>query len=157
MPFLILFLIIPIIEVYGFVSVGKAIGTLETLLLCIATGILGVFLVRTQGMKTLMNAQNNLRTGKMPLKEVFDGFCIVVAGAFLVTPGFFTDIIGFLLLFSPFRSFLQDFASKNGLYTAKTTQKTSYSRQNANNDVIDGDYERMDKTSESLDHENKND
>ena len=98
MPFIILFIIIPLVEIYFFLLVGDAVGILQTLLLCVLTAIIGGFLVKKQGLETLFNAQKNLQGGTLPMKEIFDGFCLVVAGALLMTPGFFTDIVGFSLL-----------------------------------------------------------
>jgi UPF0716 protein FxsA len=103
-----------------------------------------------------MKAQNNLRTGKMPLNEIFTGFCIVIAGALLLTPGFVTDITGFLLLFPPFRAFLRQFLTKNTdfkVYGAQNQQKT---HENYGEDgIIEGNYEKVDKDQPSLDKHDK--
>ncbi len=139
-------------EVYVFMTVGNIVGVLPTLLLCFITAMIGGFLVRLQGLGTLMKAQNNLRTGKIPLNEIFNGFCIVIAGALLITPGFVTDFVGFLLLIPVFRVFLQRFLSKNTKYTVNTAQ---YEQNNPNNDVIEGNYERVEKTVPPLDSTSK--
>jgi len=160
MPFLIIFFIIPMAEVYAFMTVGGEIGVLKTLLLCVATAILGGFLVRLQGLETLMKAQNNLRTGKMPINEIFSGFCIVIAGALLLTPGFVTDISGFLLLFPPFRAVLQSFLSKNvnfNVHTGQNRQNHPGNSHNSDDGVIEGVYEQVEKDNPALDKQSKPD
>lgn len=116
--------------------------------------MIGGFLVRRQGLGTLLRAQSNLKTGKMPINDIFNGFCIVIAGALLLTPGFVTDTIGFLLLFPPFRVFLQHFLSKNTHFTVKSAQ---YSSKNTDNGIIDGDYERVEKDAPPLEQSPKED
>lgn len=154
MRFIIIFLIIPLAEVFAFLNVGKEIGILNTLLLCVLTAVVGGFLVRLQGLEMLIKAQASLIGGKMPLNEIFSGFCIVVSGALLLTPGFVTDILGFLLLFPPFRSILKDFLSKNTNFNAKSYQ---YRPNNDNDDTIEGQYERVDKNNPAIDSDNKAD
>lgn len=102
----IIFLVIPLIEISLFVTIGEEIGLFTTLLLCVLTAILGASFLRQQGLKTLLSAQEHLSRGSVPLQEIFDGFCLAIAGATLITPGFFTDLIGFTLLFPPARHYL---------------------------------------------------
>jgi len=154
MPFFIIFFIIPFAEIYAFITVGDEIGVFKTLMLCVVTAILGGFLVRLQGLETLIKAQNNLRTGKMPLNEIFTGFCIVIAGALLLTPGFLTDIIGFLLLFPPFRAVLKSFLSKNAHFSVHGVQNNP---QKSDDGVIEGDYEEVEKAKPALDNTPKAD
>lgn len=125
MPFLILFVLIPIAEVYTFINVGEEIGILKTLALCVLTALIGGYVVRQQGLGTLLKAQNNLRTGSLPLKELFDGFCIVIAGALLLTPGFVTDTLGFILLVPFLRSIIQNLLSKYGNFNVHKQQQPS--------------------------------
>lgn len=139
MPFFIIFLIIPLIEIALFIGVGDEIGLLKTLLLCVLTAFIGGMLVRHQGLQTLFKAQNNLRTGAIPLTEIFDGFCIVIAGALLLTPGFFTDIIGFSLLVPQFRHIARGFLGKTTHF-----QQTKPHGTKSNGNVIEGDYETLD-------------
>ena len=160
MPFLIIFFIISLLEVYAFTTVGSEIGVLNTLLLCIATAILGGYVVRRQGLEALMKVQNSLRTGKMPVNEIFNGFFIVIAGVLLVTPGFITDILGFSLLFPPFRSILRSFLSKNVNFNVHAGQTGQNHPRNNNNDdsgVIEGVYEQVEKDNPALDKQSKPD
>lgn len=102
----ILFLVIPLIEISLFIAVGDEIGILSTLLLCVLTAVIGASLLRQQGLKTLFTAQKQMDEGVLPLREIFDGFCLAIAGATLITPGFFTDFIGFMLLLPLIRDLL---------------------------------------------------
>lgn len=88
----------PLVEIAVLIEVGTVIGTLETVLVIVATAILGAFLLRGQGLAVLSRAQASLGRGEMPVTEVFEGLFLVIAGALLLTPGFVTDIIGFVLL-----------------------------------------------------------
>lgn len=135
-------------------TVGGEIGVLPTLLLCVLTAIIGGGLVRFQGVETLIKAQTSLRTGKMPLDEIFTGFCIVIAGALLLTPGFITDTAGFLLLFPPFRVFLKKFLSKSSHFNLKTGSNRSKTTESV---IIEGEYERVEKTRPPLDKQTKDD
>ena len=99
----ILFLTVPLIEIVGFIQIGGLIGLWPTLGVVILTAIAGSFLLRYQGMSTLFQAQSKLNQGALPLDEVIDGLCLALAGALLLTPGFFTDFFGFLLFIPWFR------------------------------------------------------
>ncbi len=143
MPFLILFFLLSFIEVYLFAVFGAKIGVLNTLVLCFVTAILGGFLVRLQGLATLMKAQTNLRHGKMPINELFDGFCIIIAGFTLITPGFMTDIVGFLLLVPPFRLVLKSFLLKKTKFKEFSTQNAPSNENNSVEGVIEGEYENV--------------
>lgn len=144
MPFLIIFVLIPLAEVYAFITVGEEIGVLKTLLLCVLTAVIGGLLVRHQGLETLMKGRASLTHGQMPMDALFDGICIIIAGALLLTPGFVTDSIGFSLLIPPFRRFMRDIIVRYNLVkTEKYTVKKTYTQQN--NDIIEGNYEKIDE------------
>ena len=93
-----LFIGVPILEISVFISVGEEIGLNWTLAIVILTAVTGTWMMKRQGLKTLFRLQSQLNQGQLPLREVFDGFCLLLAGAFLLTPGFVTDGVGFLLL-----------------------------------------------------------
>lgn len=152
MPFLIIFVLIPLAEVYAFISVGEEIGVLKTLLLCVLTAVIGGFLVRQQGLETLFKAQKNLQSGHLPLDALFDGFCIVIAGALLLTPGFVTDTIGFLLLIPPFRLILRQLLTKYGKFKVHTASSHSSPSQDG---VIEGEYEHVNEEKEALEQNDK--
>ncbi len=95
---LLLFIIIPLVELYFILVVGGAIGAFWTVLLVIMTAVVGVNLLRVQGMSTLTRAQKNMEKGQIPAMEMMEGIALAVAGVLLITPGFITDSIGFLCL-----------------------------------------------------------
>ena len=85
-------------------KIGKVIGLEITILIIIITAIIGAKLTKVQGAKAIKNARSEIKGGKLPHKEVMDGIMIIIAGAFLLTPGFVTDIVGFSLLLPTLRS-----------------------------------------------------
>ena len=99
-------MLVPIIEIIGFIQVGSLIGIWATLAIVILTAIIGSLLLRYQGMTVLFKAQEDLRRGALPVEHMVTGMFLAFAGALLLTPGFFTDIFGLLLFLPPFRSFL---------------------------------------------------
>ena len=104
--FFILFLVIPIIEIFFLIKVGEVIGALPTIILVVLTAVIGAGLLRQQGLSTLARFQQNLSTGKIPAQEMVEGILLAVGGALLMTPGFVTDTMGFLCLLPFSRKFL---------------------------------------------------
>jgi UPF0716 protein FxsA len=93
-----LFIIVPIIEISLFIQIGGKIGGFNTLALVIVTAALGAFCVKREGIATLQSAQQKLQQNQMPAKELIAGAGLLVAGVLLITPGFMTDLFGFLLI-----------------------------------------------------------
>ncbi|MFV2030977.1 MAG: FxsA family protein, partial [Gammaproteobacteria bacterium] len=124
--FTLIFLIVPIVEVYLLIQVGQVIGALWTVFLVVLTAVIGIRLLRIQGLSTLMRAQQKMQAGQAPASEMLEGVGLVLAGAFLLTPGFFTDAVGFLLLFPPSRIWLvKKFISNmaiSGRFTSQSGQ-----------------------------------
>lgn len=98
------FILVPIIEIAIFIEVGGAIGLWNTLAVVVLTAVVGTWMLRAQGMRTLRSAQDSLARQVFPVSEVFDGLCLLVGGALLLTPGFLTDGLGFLLFLPPVRA-----------------------------------------------------
>ena len=98
-----LFLVVPLLEIYLLIEVGSAIGAMMTIFLVVFTAMLGAVLVRAQGFSTLTRVQSQVNDGQVPALEIMEGVCLFVAGALLLTPGFFTDAVGFILLTPPLR------------------------------------------------------
>lgn len=96
--FFLLFILVPAVEIALFIKIGGMIGVLSTLLLIVMTALLGAGLLRYQGLMTLSRVQEHLQQGRMPAVELVEGMILLICGAFLLTPGFFTDTIGFLML-----------------------------------------------------------
>ncbi|MGI9437017.1 MAG: FxsA family protein [Geminicoccaceae bacterium] len=103
---MIAFIVMPLVEIAVLLKVGDWIGLWPTLGLIILTAIVGTWMLRRQGFAVLSRAQEQLQRGAVPLAEVFEGFCLVIAGALLLTPGFVTDVIGGSLLVPLVRSWL---------------------------------------------------
>jgi UPF0716 protein FxsA len=106
---LLLFIALPIAEIYVIVKVGEAIGILPTLALLLVDGFLGAALARSQGAAAWRRFNEALAAGRVPGREVFDGAMVIVGGAFLLAPGFITDVIGLGLLLPPSRAALRGF------------------------------------------------
>ena len=94
----ILFITIPICEIFIFLEAGNLIGPLPTLATVILTGIAGAYLARTQGLELVAKVQKSLNHGELPSDELLDGLFILAGGLMLLTPGFLTDLIGFVCL-----------------------------------------------------------
>ena len=100
------FIIIPIIEISIFITIGSNIGILNTIAIILVTALIGIFLVRRRGLSLLFNAQNNLSQGIMPTEEIKGGIFLLISGLLLITPGFFTDCIGFAMFLRPVQNFV---------------------------------------------------
>lgn len=101
MPFLIMFIIfvlIPVVELSVLIRVGEVLGSWNTVALVILTAVVGVSLVRSQGLSTLMSVQKKLAAGEAPGQEIVEGMMLAMAGILLLIPGFVTDLIGLILL-----------------------------------------------------------
>ena len=95
---LLLFILIPLLEIWLFILLGGFIGVYPTLFIILLTAILGTFLVKTQGINVLKEIQSKFNELENPTEPIVHGAMILFAGALLLTPGFFTDTVGFLLL-----------------------------------------------------------
>jgi UPF0716 protein FxsA len=102
-----LFILVPLAELYVILKVGDAIGAVWTILLLAADSVLGSVLLRTQGRSVWRRFNTALADGKMPHREVIDGVLVVFGGAFLITPGFITDVVGLVLLIPPTRAIVR--------------------------------------------------
>ena len=101
-----LFITIPLLELYVLIEVGSGIGGFATIALCLLTAAIGGFLIRMQGLSTLIDAQRRMAHGELPADHGFHGLLLALAGLLLFTPGFITDTLGFLLLVPPLRQWL---------------------------------------------------
>ena len=101
-----LFVAVPLLELYILIHVGGLIGILPTIGICILTAVLGASLLRYQGLQTIARVQAKLSQGEIPATDMLEGVILLLCGFLLLTPGFFTDVIGFLCLVPPFRTFM---------------------------------------------------
>jgi UPF0716 protein FxsA len=100
---LLLFILVPVVELALLIEIGSRVGTVPTLVLVLVTGFAGAFLARRQGLGALNDARSQMRRGELPTGPLMDGVLILIAAAFLVTPGVLTDVLGFLLLIGAVR------------------------------------------------------
>jgi UPF0716 protein FxsA len=109
---LILFIAIPVVELYILIEVGKKIGSLTTIGIIILTGILGTYLIKSQGFMILRKIQNDLNEGIVPGDSLIQGAIILLGGVLLLTPGFITDITGFIFLIPAGRKIVKKYLLK---------------------------------------------
>jgi len=134
---LLAFIIIPILEIYLLIKVGSIIGGVATILLVILTAIIGTYLLRSQGLATLQKVQTTLQQGQIPAEALLEGIFIIFGGALLLTPGFFTDAVGFICLIPILRQYLVS-------WLRKRIQLTPSSSSSKSPFTIEGDYRRDD-------------
>ena len=130
---IILILGIPLLEIYLFIKVGSQVGALNTILLILATAVVGIWYARYEGFNTLRSGMSQLVKNELPLYEIVSGAAIAVAAFLLILPGFATDIIGILLVFPVTRKII---LSK---YSKKNTSKKKDNDKEKN--YIEGEYE----------------
>ena len=109
---LLLFILVPLAELYLFMTLGAQLGFPSTIAIIIITAIIGATLTKSQGRLAMAKFQQATSEGRMPHKEALDGLMILLAGAVLLTPGFLTDAIGFLLLIPPIRAVVRNSLAK---------------------------------------------
>ncbi|WP_372837101.1 FxsA family protein [Puniceibacterium confluentis] len=142
------FLAVPIIEIALFIQVGGLIGLWPTLAIVVLTAVLGTYLVRSQGVQALNNVRRSFSDLNDPTEPLAHGAMILVAGVLLLTPGFFTDAVGFALLTPPVRAAVFNYLRKNikvqrfEMGRGPGPQRPQgHRRPGGRGDVIDGDYE----------------
>ena len=145
MPLLLLFIAVPILEIALFIQVGGLIGLWPTLGIVVVTAILGTWLVRSQGMKVLAELQSRFNELRDPTEPIAHGAMILFSGALLLTPGFFTDAVGFLLLVPGFRTAAFAWLRKRIKVQSFTMggAQPGGPRRSAGDDVVDGTYHEV--------------
>ena len=103
----VLFIVVPIAELYVLIQIGQAIGVLPTIALLIADSVLGAALMRAQGRAAWLRFNTALAEGRVPGREVMDGALVIFGGALLLTPGFLSDFLGLILLLPPTRALVR--------------------------------------------------
>jgi len=141
------FLLVPLIEIGLFIQVGGFIGLWPTLLIVVLTAILGTSLVRSQGAMALGNVQRSFSDLQDPTEPLAHGAMILFSGALLLTPGFFTDAVGFALLMPPVRSAVFRYLrSKVKVQSFEMRQET---RAYSQSDTIEGEFSEVDPSKRS--------
>lgn len=139
-----LFILIPLLEIYLLIKVGGAIGALPTVLLVIFTAVLGAVLLRTQGLFTYARVQASLARGELPTVAMLEGVVLLVSGAMLLTPGFFTDAIGFLGLVPPLRQWLILKMLERGVIQTMGPRSHPPHGPQSGHRTLEGEYDRED-------------
>jgi UPF0716 protein FxsA len=135
----VLFLLLPLAELWVIVSVADGIGIGYTIVLLLAISVAGAWLVKAQGFGALRRIQQTLNRGSMPTSELADGALIVLAGALLLTPGFITDTVGFLLLIPPSRAIVRKALISRYRSRLRIVTTTPGSGRRSGADVVDVD------------------
>lgn len=138
------FLIVPLIEVWLLVTVGAFIGAGWTIFLVVLTAVIGAALVRAQGVSTLARSQELLRQGELPAVELLGGVALLIAGALLLTPGFFTDTLGFLLLVPPLRRRIIQSWVLRGLNQRLSRSSAAPAGGRDEGHTLEGEFRRLD-------------
>jgi UPF0716 protein FxsA len=108
----VIFILVPIAEIYVIIQVGEAIGIVPTIVLLLADAVIGSMLLRHQGRAAWIRFNRALAEGRLPHKEVFDGVLVIMGGALLLTPGFLTDIVGLIFLIPPTRALIRAMSAR---------------------------------------------
>ena len=138
---LLFFLIVPFVEIYLLLKIGSVVGVAPTVALVVFTAVLGAWMLRQQGFATLQRFKNSLDRGVIPAQEMIEGPILLVGGALLLTPGFFTDIVGFACLIPATRGKIAAFIIEKYMLTSEAqAQRKSPSDGN----VIEGEFRKDD-------------
>ncbi len=137
--FFLIFLGLPAFEIFLMIKIGSKIGAMNTIALIFLTAIVGVYYARIQGIQALRTGLINLYQNKVPVYELLSGASIALAALLLIIPGFFTDLVGFLLLI-PF--------TRTALFKVALRDKTKFHKKKNNENIIDG--EIIDKKKDEL-------
>ncbi len=140
MPLLFLtFLLVPLLEIYLLIEIGSLIGAAWTVVGVVGTAALGAALVRRQGLAALARFRSATEAGELPALTIMEGLALLVAGALLLTPGFFTDAVGFVLLTPPLRQVLiRRWLAGRAVVSGHSTQGKRHSG------VVEGEFRRID-------------
>ena len=133
-PVLLTIILIPIIEIYLFIKVGSQIGALNTILLIFFTAFVGIYYAKYEGLNTVKSGFSQLVKNEVPAYEIISGAAIAIAALLLITPGFATDVVGFLLIIPLTRKLILGKISRN-----------IKKKKNKKNDFIEGEFKDIDE------------
>ena len=136
------FFTVPFVEIYLLLQLGGIVGIFPTILLVIFTAILGAWLLRQQGFATWKRFQDNLAKGEVPAYEMIEGPILLVGGALLLTPGFFTDALGFACLIPQTRKFFAQYVLEKHLI--RTQNGSPFQQPKSENNALEGEFKRED-------------
>ena len=137
---LILFIIVPLLEMIVLIEVGSIIGAIPTVFLVVLTATVGIWLLKLEGMQTWARVQQKLAQGAIPETELLEGVMLIVGGALLLTPGFVTDTVGFICLLPGLRRPIARWMIRQAVFRSfnTTSNKTSQTK------IIEGEFRRED-------------
>jgi UPF0716 protein FxsA len=138
---LLILLFIPFAELYLLLEVGSFLGVLPTIIVIISTGVLGVWLFRQQGFATLKRFQDSIARGEVPAYEMIEGPILLLGGALLIAPGFFTDMLGLACLIPPIRKMIAKYVIEHYMVTA---QQSPFSQSTQERAAIEGEFRKED-------------
>lgn len=147
-----LFLLVPLLEIYVLIQVGSVIGAIPTMGLVVLTAVLGSAMLRQQGLAVLKEAQGSIERGVAPARALLDGVFLVIGGALLLTPGFFTDAFGFVCLIPAGRTWLVRLAMRRLSISGGVSShggEDSRGRSGEGPKTIDGEWRREDDSNHS--------
>jgi len=124
--FLPLFIVIPLVEMLLLFEVAANIGGLWTVGLVVLTAVVGIQILKRQGLRTLLQARERIESGELPAREIVEGMLIAAAGALLLTPGFLTDTLGFVLLTPPLRGPVAGRLISRGVWSVRIDPRTGF-------------------------------
>ncbi len=154
--FLLFFIAVPLLEMLLLFEVAGHIGGLWTVGLVVLTAVVGIQILKRQGLRTLLRARRRLETGELPAREIVEGMLIAAAGALLLTPGFITDTLGFAFLTPQLRGPIAAWLIGRGIWAVQVNRPEGFQthskqgRSDAGN-VYEGEYSRKTPESERLD------
>jgi len=159
MPLLLLFVVMPVMEMWLLIEVGGQIGALATIALVLLTAMVGLTLLRKQGFATLMKANRKMAEGQLPAEEMAEGIFLAIGGALLLTPGFVTDSIGFACLLPGVRQWLiggvvrrmmakGQFRAYGSSQSGGFQPRGPFTDKSDQGEIIEGDYSRENQRDE---------
>jgi len=129
---LLIFLFVPLIEIYLFIQIGGQIGAFNTIIIILLTAVIGIYFVRLQGLTTLKSGVSQLYKNQLPIYEMISGAALALAALLLIIPGFATDVLGFLLILPITRKIIFKYLGKR------------YPKEKNKDNLIEGEYEDKD-------------
>ena len=148
---------VPIAEIAVFIEAGDTIGFWPTLGIIILTAMIGTYCLRYQGLGVIARVFQSLQNNELPVIELFEGLCLIFAGALLLTPGFITDAVGFVLLIPPLRQGLAEFiiaylirSGRVKNWSAGHTSPNGDPYAGSGGPIIDGDFDEIDQKNDQI-------
>jgi UPF0716 protein FxsA len=134
-----LFLAVPLVEIAFFVLIGQAIGLWPTLAGVLATAIIGAVVLRIQGLSLINEIRSTVGRGQLPARALADAMMIAIAGVLLITPGYFTDLLGILLLIPPVRSLIYAFIRSRVKVVSSSSAEFTFTQRRVDDGTIELD------------------